>query len=142
YTISGQGFPPAGPSTGSGRAGLSGGTSLERLYRVRTPEMVDFSFPVAGLGSRFLAYLIDTVLIAGTGFGVMSCLFFMAGISSMASPFLGMAFVSFGFLVFLFLQWGYFVVWEAVRDGRTPGKRLLGLRTIGERGVRITLAQS
>lgn len=115
---------------------------MERLYRVRTPEMVDFSFPVAGLGSRFLAYLIDVVLIAGLGFTLMACLLFMGAIASAASPFLGMAFISTAFLAFLFLQWGYFVVWEARGDGRTPGKRVLGLRAIGERGVRITLAQS
>ena len=115
---------------------------MERLYRVRTPEMVDFSFPVAGLGSRFLAYAIDVALIAGVGFGVMSCLLFLGAMTTMASPFLGFAFISVGFFVFLFLQWGYFVVFEAFRDGRTPGKQVLGLRAIGERGVRITLAQS
>jgi uncharacterized RDD family membrane protein YckC len=115
---------------------------LERLYRVRTPEMVEFSFPVAGLGSRFLAYAIDAVLIATIGLGLMSGLLFFGAISSLASPMLGMAFLSVAVFIFLFLQWGYFVLWEAARDGRTPGKKVLGLRTIGERGVRITLAQS
>ncbi len=115
---------------------------MERLYRVRTPEMVDFSFPVAGLGSRFLAYMVDVALIAGGGVAIFIVLGFMGAVTSAASPFLGMAFISVALFLFLFLQWGYFVFWEAARDGRTPGKMLLGLRTIGERGVRVTLVQS
>lgn len=115
---------------------------MERLYRVRTPEMVDFSFPVAGLGSRFLAYLIDAAIILLVGGFVMMTLLVFGALMSRTSPLAGMAFLSIAVFAFFFLQWGYFVLWEALRDGRTPGKRLLGLRTIGERGTRITLAQS
>jgi uncharacterized RDD family membrane protein YckC len=115
---------------------------LERLYRVRTPEMVDFSFPVAGLGSRFLAYMVDVFMILATGATVLFLLAFATLFASALSPLLGSAFFAVAIFTFFFLQWGYFVFFEALRDGRTPGKRLLGLRTIGERGVRITLAQS
>jgi uncharacterized RDD family membrane protein YckC len=103
--------------------------------------MVDFSFPVAGLGSRFLAYLIDVAVIAVSGVAI---LFFLSIVGAIAaSTGLGPGFLlSIGFFVFFAFQWGYFVLWEALRDGKTPGKRILGLRTIGERGVRITLAQS
>ncbi|HZU99132.1 MAG TPA: RDD family protein [Planctomycetota bacterium] len=115
---------------------------MERLYRVRTPEMVDFSFPVAGLGSRFLAYVVDVALVAAIGFLSFCALGFLGVIASSASAFAGSAFLSVGIFLFFFLQWGYFVAWEAIKDGRTPGKAILGLRSIGERGTRITLAQS
>ncbi len=115
---------------------------MERLYRVRTPEMVDFSFPVAGLGSRFLAYMVDAFVILATGATLIFLLSIMAAFVAAVNPFLGSAFFAIAIFTFFFLQWGYFVLFEALRDGRTPGKRLLGLRTIGERGVRITLAQS
>lgn len=42
------------------------------------------------------------------------------------------------FLIFL-LQWGYFFVAEGFFDGRTLGKRWIGLRVIGDQGVPITL---
>jgi len=115
---------------------------LERSYRVRTPEMVDFSFPVAGLGSRFLAYLIDVLVIVAIGGAILIVTSFFTILTVGTAPFVGSAVLATAIIAFFFLQWGYFVLWEALRDGRTPGKRALGLRTIGERGVRITLAQS
>jgi uncharacterized RDD family membrane protein YckC len=115
---------------------------LERLYRVRTPEMVDFSFPVAGLASRFLAWLVDALIIVLIGAVSAVVLLMVAGLLSVASPTLGLTMLAVGIFVFFFLQWGYFVLWEGLRDGRTPGKRMLGLRTIGDSGVRLTFAQA
>lgn len=42
------------------------------------------------------------------------------------------------FLMFAF-QWGYFFIAEGFFDGRTLGKRWIGLRVIGEEGVPVTL---
>jgi uncharacterized RDD family membrane protein YckC len=115
---------------------------VERLYRVRTPEMVEFTFPVAGLASRFLAWAIDaTVIVLLCGIAAL-VLLFGAFVLAFANPNLVYMTFAVGLFVFFALQWGYFVFWEATWDGRTPGKRALGLRTISDTGVRMTVAQA
>ena len=115
---------------------------MERLYRVRTPEMVEFSFPVAGLASRFLAWLVDAFCVLGIGAGVMVLLAIAGLFLAILSPNLGMLTIAAAFIAFFLVSWGYFVFWEGTWDGRTPGKRLLGLRTISDTGVRMTVAQA
>src|SRR5207249_7099636 len=47
--------------------------------------------------------------------------------------------VSVLFVVVLFvLTWGYFLLFEAFNDGRTPGKRLTGIRVVMDTGHRLT----
>jgi hypothetical protein len=40
------------------------------------------------------------------------------------------------------VQWGWHIYFETRHEGRTPGKRLLGLRVVDGRGLPIGLAQS
>ncbi len=105
------------------------------LHEVVSTEKVPFHYRVAGLGSRFLAWLIDLVL-----FGLL----LVAG-SVFASPLesgrrgLGLALV----LLWQFtLLWGYFLFFEWLWHGQTPGKKVLGLRVITVEGTAITFVQS
>lgn len=116
---------------------------MERHYRVRTPEMVEFSFPVAGLASRFLAWLVDCLLIALVGVAGAIALSVAGVFAAVASsPNVGMTLFAIGLVAFCTLTWAYFVVFEAFQDGRTPGKRFFSLRTISDGGVRLSLAQA
>src|SRR5439155_12152122 len=36
------------------------------------------------------------------------------------------------------VTWGYFLLFEALNDGRTPGKRVLGIRVVMDTGHRVT----
>ncbi|NTW03334.1 MAG: RDD family protein [Oscillochloris sp.] len=105
-------------------------------YLVETPEVVDLAYDVAGLGSRCLAAVIDTLLILlilGT-LGVT--LFFTIGqIINDQSESLVLAVWS--LLSFAGL-WGYYLIFELIWSGQTPGKRVLGLRTVREGGRPIT----
>ena len=40
------------------------------------------------------------------------------------------------------LQWGWYVLWEGLADGQTPGKRWLGLRVVQEGGHPVTFSAS
>ncbi len=40
------------------------------------------------------------------------------------------------------LAWGYHLYFEAYQDGRSPGKRLLGLRVVDGRGLPVAFEQS
>ncbi len=107
----------------------SGRVTMERLYRVRTPEMVELAFPIAGLASRSLSWLADAVVLACV-LGAIASLALCAGIAAVPAlgpqAFLTVAAIALvvGFVAF----WGYAVAFEVAWDGRTPGKRLLGLR--------------
>lgn len=94
---------------------------LSGVERVETPERVDLAVDLAGVGSRALACLLDGLIIGGA--------FLLLGlILLMTSVVAGTAAAIVGIGGAFLLQWGYFAGFEAVWNGQTPGKRLLGLR--------------
>jgi uncharacterized RDD family membrane protein YckC len=104
-------------------------------HQVLTTEKVPFSYRVAGLGSRFLAWLIDLFVIVGLDLmGAMA-----ASVLIIGRPGLGMAMM----IVWQFvLMWGYFLFFEWLWHGQTPGKALLGIRVIQWRGTAMSFYQS
>ena len=100
------------------------------LHQVLTTEKVPFSYRVAGLGSRFLAWLLDFLAILVLAFvGLLLCNLFEIGRAG-----LGQAM----FQLWLFvLTWGYFLLFEWLWDGQTPGKRVLGIRVIRRNGTSV-----
>ncbi len=101
---------------------------------IDTPEQTVLEYPIAGLGSRFLAILADTaiqlvlaflVLIVGSVIG--------AGLSIFGG--LGMQWILAIILIFLFLLYsGYFALFEIFWNGQTPGKRYAQVRVIRDDG--------
>jgi len=109
---------------------------------IDTPELVDIEMPLAGIGSRFIALLIDT-LIWIAGFLILLIVFalVMASIktpSAIPGRWVG---VLIGSSMFL-LNLGYFVLFEAFWNGRTPGKRVARIRVIQRSGRAIGLFES
>jgi uncharacterized RDD family membrane protein YckC len=104
-------------------------------HQVVTTEKVPFSYRVAGLGSRFLAWLVDLLVLVGLDFmGAMVASVLIAG-----RPGLGKAVM----IVWQFvLLWGYFLFFEWLWHGQTPGKALVGLRVIQWRGTEMNFYQS
>ncbi len=98
--------------------------------------------PLAGLGSRFIAILVD-YLIWGFVFLILGllaaiiipALHFFGGVS--ANWAIGIALL----IVFL-LQWGYFALFEAFGNGRTPGKRVAKIRVIHQSGRGINFVEA
>lgn len=105
------------------------------VHEVLTTEKVPFRYRVAGLGSRFLAWLIDAALIAVAG---LASTFFL-GVLEQGREGLGGALVILGVFA---LNWGYFLLFEWLWGGQTPGKRLLGIRVIRWRGTAVSFWQS
>lgn len=103
-------------------------------YPVDTPENVRFHYTIAGPGTRLLAWTLDMLL-------VVAAVVVLAGVLGIAAAFVG-DYATAALLVgsFLLLT-GYWIVLEALWDGRTVGKRAFGLRVVGERGLRLTLGQ-
>lgn len=100
---------------------------------ILTPEHVQIRLVPAGLGSRFLALLVDTSLVVAVVWllDLLLALALPLAVSSAAT-----VTAAFG------LSWGYPVYFEVYRQGRTPGKRMAGLRVVDGRGLPLTLQQS
>jgi len=109
---------------------------------IDTPELVAIEMPLAGIGSRFIAILVD-YLIWGAAF---SFLFAMAAIIIPAVHVLGEVSANWAigifFLIVFLLQWGYFALFEAFGNGRTPGKRAARIRVIHQSGRGISFFES
>jgi uncharacterized RDD family membrane protein YckC len=104
-------------------------------HQVLTTEKVPFSYRVAGLGSRFFAGLVDLFILVGLDLmGAM-----VASVLVVGRPGLGKAVM----IVWQFvLMWGYFLFFEWLWHGQTPGKALLGIRVIQWRGTAVNFYQS
>ena len=114
---------------------------------IETPEQVDLRLPIAGIGSRFLAILADTVIqiIAEILLILFFLLFTSAAqrdhfgeLSDTAAKWLFAVLLLAQFLLF----WGYFSLFEAFWNGQTPGKRLVKIRVIKDSGRQITLFEA
>ena len=108
---------------------------MRDVYAIRTPENVAFEFELAGVGSRAVAWFLD-VLIMGLMIVVASCIF------SMLAPALGGFAMALLFIAIFLVQWWYSALFEWWLGGQTLGKKAVGLRTLQERGVRITFLQA
>ena len=101
-------------------------SSLHRRFAVETPEHVRLDYVLADVGSRAAALAIDLVVLIITlivvGWVMNRLGLAGAALANFSRP-------VFFFIVF-FLIWGYFILFEALWGGRTPGKRALGLRVV------------
>jgi uncharacterized RDD family membrane protein YckC len=103
--------------------------------KIDTPEQIALELSLAGIGSRFLAIAIDTLIQAALYF--ITALVFVIAIPLGFSVFtflprlIGPAMAIFiGFAIY----WGYFAIFEILWKGQTPGKRFTGIRVIKESG--------
>ena len=110
-----------------------------RRLAIETPEHLVLELELAGVGSRIAAAACDAVLLSvaymALGIGV-------ATLQTRTAPpgpwstLLAVLVVLAAFLVF----WCYFLLFEALNHGRTPGKRLMGIRVVMDTGHPITFA--
>ena len=109
---------------------------------IDTPELVAIEMPLAGIGSRFIALLIDT-LIWGAGLILLALLLwaFQPAVRAFSSLSYQWTIAVFTLAIFL-LNWGYFTLFEAFSGGRTPGKRVARIRVIQKSGRAIGIFES
>src|SRR5205809_5777620 len=106
-----------------------------RRLGIETPEHLVLELELAGLGSRMAATVCDAGLLT------LAYVLLGVGIQLLPTPTGGdaegpwstLAAIVLILTVFL-LFWGYFLLFEALNDGRTPGKRLMGIRVLMDTG--------
>jgi len=127
----------------SHRAATRPGPALDATLDVETPEQVIVSYTLAGVGTRGAAALIDLllmlVLTVTLWYAAASVPRLVPGLNGFGER----GWVRATFIIGQFLiLWGYFVTFEALWDGQTPGKRLLGLRVVRNGGGGIDIGAS
>lgn len=109
---------------------------------IDTPELVSIDLPLAGIGSRFIAIFIDYLIWAAVGI----LLTIVAAIVLPGLTLFGDLSVDWAagiYILCLFLiQWGYFTLFEALNNGRTPGKHVAKIRVIHRSGRAISFVES
>jgi uncharacterized RDD family membrane protein YckC len=113
---------------------------------IPTPENVAFGYDIAGIGSRFLAAVVDTLIILALQVVVNLTLLVLVrslyrNQLNFDSPVAGWLIAAFGLIAFAFF-WGYYIFFEMLWNGQSPGKRWVGLRVIRTDGTPITLTES
>jgi uncharacterized RDD family membrane protein YckC len=108
---------------------------VEDRMTIATPEGVDVEMVLAGLGSRFLARLLDTLIQA-------ACIIALAIIAALAGAAIGGYAAAFAAVGSFLVLWGYDVAFETLASGRTPGKRAAGIRVVGMRGEPVSFRAS
>jgi len=124
-------------------------TNPNDALHIDTPENITFDYDVSGIGSRFLAALVDTALLVlvqvilyGTVL-LITNIFIDGGVfrSIMERSIGGWIIALAGIISFVFL-WGYYIFFEVMWNGQSPGKRWVGLRVIRVDGTPITVSEA
>jgi len=118
---------------------------MDESVFISTPDQVSLEFELAGPGSRFSAYLLDFLYSVLLMIALVLLMLFTgaAGLRSLINLFRGDGgwFASWGaalLIAMLFaIHWGYYVFFEGLWHGATPGKRSLGIRVIRQDGLPI-----
>lgn len=118
--------------------------SLDEHYTIDTPEHIELSYTVAGIGSRFLAAIIDTFLLLLIQLLLIAAMFLIIhGVDGIeqTDAVTSIVLAIWGIMSFLFF-WGYYILFELAWNGQSPGKRLIRLRVVRDHGRPITFAAS
>lgn len=120
-------------------------SSLDVSLDVETPEQIALSYSIAGIGSRGAAAAIDALISIGALIVLALILGFAAAYTGIRldriSP--SIAWIGAAYVIAVFVvNWGYYVIFEGIWDGQTPGKRIMKLRVVRDGGFSITFAAS
>lgn len=121
--------------------------NIFRRVKFRTPESIELEFNLAGIGNRTWALLIDYHVLGLTialFIAVWATLWnqlsdFWISIFGTQTPLWMIAIASF---VIFVIYTGYFVFFEVLWQGQTPGKRIAKIRVIRDDGKPAGLPQA
>jgi uncharacterized membrane protein SpoIIM required for sporulation/uncharacterized RDD family membrane protein YckC len=96
---------------------------------------------LAGLGSRLAAAVCDALILAVLGIVLALAFALVAGGGEGSrGTSLQSWYVAAMVLLFFLAGWGYFLLFEGLNGGRTPGKRYIGIRVVMDTGHPVTFA--
>jgi uncharacterized RDD family membrane protein YckC len=120
---------------------------LLNSIKLRTPESVELEFTLAGIGNRAWSLLIDYQILAVILAVLATC---WAALSIQLAGFWQLVFgdkapfwlYAIALIIGLSIYAGYFVFFETIWHGQTPGKRVARIRVVRDDGRPIGLQQA
>lgn len=113
---------------------------------LQTPESVEIDFQLAGIGNRAYALVIDYIVL---GFTISLFIliwsafaFKISDLWSRSRNDIGLWLIAILLIILFSIYVGYFVFFETLWQGQTPGKRYVKIRVICSDGKPIGLAQA
>jgi uncharacterized RDD family membrane protein YckC len=142
YTAPGPEYPLLGETT-----------VMSREILVVTPENIEIEYELAGIGTRFLANMIDIFIQSMIFLGGAVAIGLVIGLLALFAAFWPHSFgwvhpltsllegviTAVAFIGAFLVMWGYFVWFELRWNGQTPGKRQVGLRVIRDGGYPVNI---
>ncbi len=115
---------------------------MDEFDIIETPENVDLQRRLAGIGSRFVAGLLDHLLLGAVLLLVLLVFLLLdyrifavsARLARGAEAWAVALLTLLGFLIY----WGYFVLFEIWMNGQTPGKKYMRVRVVQQEGGAIS----
>lgn len=114
-------------------------TSLQRHITIRTPENLELNYALAGAGTRAAAYLVDLfvmLLVIQIGANLLQVV--IIALSDMTHQWVAALLGLFGATA----TSSYFILFEWLMNGQTPGKRVMGIRVIKQGGYAMSFLDS
>lgn len=115
---------------------MKGATKTPAALDIVTPEGLPLHLQLATVADRGCAFCIDCAVVFAVLFLVGLVMYLIAGSGSMMDS--ESVLIALAMLLLFFVRHGYFIACEAGRQGRTFGKRLMGLRVIDRQGGPLT----
>lgn len=115
---------------------------------IQTPEQVGFQYALAGLGTRATAFILDTAIRALLILFIFVVVFSISrwlprlDATGMLKTLPRNWILALGILAYGVIDLGYFLIFEALWSGQTPGKRSQGLRVMRVDGQPIGWLES
>jgi uncharacterized RDD family membrane protein YckC len=104
---------------------------LDTIRAVETPEGINLNLRFAGPVPRALAWSIDSLIKYSI---LLGALFFLS--------FLGQTGFGLWLIALFTMEWFYPVLFEVLREGATPGKKVFGIKVINANGTPVDISAS
>ena len=117
---------------------------MDERISIVTPDHIELDFELAGLGSRFLALIVDALLIGLLiiALVVIAIILGVGSIATAGSMTAGSWVLAFTIFAYVVLMWGYFLMFEALNNGQTPGKRWTRIQVVRDDGLPVRWRES
>jgi uncharacterized membrane protein SpoIIM required for sporulation/uncharacterized RDD family membrane protein YckC len=119
---------------------MTAASDYRQHLEVETPEHVVLDLEIAGVGSRLLAAVVDTGILLGVATAAAMLVAVLSSYGILPHGGAGGAWVAALLVGAGFALWnGYFILFEGLRGGQTPGKRFAGIRVVRDTGHPVTM---
>jgi uncharacterized RDD family membrane protein YckC len=121
--------------------------SLFNRVKVRTPESVELEFTLAGIGNRTVALVVDYLIWGAILIGFL-IIWSIVSVQLMSFKWFAnlknveLWITAISLLIVFAIYTGYFVLFETLWQGQTPGKRYAKIRVIRDDGQPVGVSQA